>query len=34
MSRNNEVDETELWLLNEATEEEIDRIANGKNHTV
>jgi hypothetical protein len=29
MSNRNQPDETELWLLNEATLEEIEDIANG-----
>ena len=29
MSNNNKQDDTELWLLNEATFEEIEDIANG-----
>lgn len=29
MSNRNAPDETELWLINEATREEIERIANG-----
>ena len=30
MGSRNEPDETELWLLNEATLEEIEEIANGE----
>lgn len=29
MSNSNVPDETELWLINEATQEEIEAIANG-----
>lgn len=29
MSNTNKPDETELWLINEATQEEIEAIANG-----
>jgi hypothetical protein len=28
MSNTNKPDETELWLINEATQEDIERIAN------
>lgn len=31
MSNNNKQDDTELWLLNEATQEEMEHIANGNN---
>lgn len=34
MSNRNQPDETELWLLNEATLEEIEKIANGENYTI
>lgn len=30
MSKNEEMDETEYWLLTEATQEDMERIANGK----
>lgn len=30
MGKRNDPDETEIWLLNEATAEDIERIANGE----
>lgn len=34
MSKNNKPDATEWWLINEATLEEIEAIANGKDGTL
>lgn len=34
MGNINKPDETELWLINEATQEEMERIANGEDDTL
>lgn len=34
MSNRNAPDDVEVWLISEATQEDIERIANGKNYTI
>lgn len=34
MSNRNAPDDVEVWLINEATQEEIERIANGENNII
>lgn len=34
MSNRNAPDERELWLINEATQEEMEKIANGENYII
>ena len=34
MSNKNAPDDVEVWLINEATREDIEKIANGENYTI